>query len=82
MKSFSIELDCQPGSPRPGELLPGVLEGTGIEIDPDEPDGTLFGNWTWNIPEQFEELFETHRETIKERISKLYNNGLIRYGSW
>lgn len=40
-----IELDCGPGSPRPGDLLPEVLEGTGLPVR--EPVSTFFGNWTW-----------------------------------
>ena len=40
-----LELDCPPGSPRPGDLLPGVLEGTGLEKSPEDTTSRLFGNW-------------------------------------
>jgi len=26
----TIELDCPPGQPRPGDLIDGVIEGTGL----------------------------------------------------
>ena len=82
MKGYTIELDCPPGDPRPGDLLPQVLEGTGVVLDPDKTDGRFFGNWTWTIPEDQEPQFEAARETIKSRIKDLYSRGTIRYGSW
>jgi len=82
MSKYTIELDCQPGSPRPGDLLPAVLKDTGVTLDPTKPQATFFGNWEWVIPTEQEEAFKAARETIKARITKLYNSGAIRYGSW
>jgi len=78
----TIEIDCPPGPSRPGDLLPGVIEGTGLIIKPQETVSRVFGNWTWKIPEDQEEVYKKVRDTIKERITSLYNKGLIRYGSW
>lgn len=79
---FSIELDCAPMTPRPSTLLPGVLKGTGIKLDPEKPSGTFFGNWTWDIPADQCEAYEKVRSTIAERVKALYHSGHIRYGSW
>jgi len=78
----TIELDCPPGSPRPDDLLPGVLKGTGVEIDPQKTVTRFFGCWEWVVPEQYREAYEKHLKTIEARIKRLYEAGTIRYGSW
>jgi hypothetical protein len=78
----TIELDCAPGTPRPSDLLPGVLDGTGITIDPENTIGRLFGNWEWEIPEEFTKQYEDSKAILKERITALHQSGRIRYGSW
>ena len=48
-----IVLDCGPGLPRPGDLLPAALEGTTLQVQ--SPVSKLFGEWTWDyahVPEQ------------------------------
>lgn len=82
MKLFTIELDCAPGSPRPNELLPSVLEGTGVTIDPDETVSRFFGNWKWQVPDDQVEAYLVARDRVKARVTELYRRGLIRYGSW
>ena len=81
LEHWYLELDCPPGCPRPGDLLPGVLEGTGLEKDPKDTTMRLFGNWRWD----FETLPGKHarvKPVLKKRITKLYNAGVIRYASW
>lgn len=84
MEEQSIELDCQPGYPRPGDLFPSVISDTGLEPEDFTNTSKLFGNWTWHLTNAAKsELFESVRYTvIKERVSALYERGLIRYGSW
>jgi hypothetical protein len=84
MAKYSIELDCPPGYPRPGDLLPRVLEGTGLSPENFHNTGRLFGNWTFELPDgqNKNEVYEKARDTIKQRITELYNSGAIRYGSW
>lgn len=68
---------------RPGNLLPGVIEGLGLEcLNPEKPDLIFFGNWEWIIPKDQRAHYMTVRETVKERITELYRRGAIRYGSW
>jgi hypothetical protein len=76
----SIELDCAPGMTRPGDLIAGVIEGTGLKEQ--EPAGTFFGNWTWVYPDVPESQWKVIQKVLKKRIEKLYHAGAIRYGSW
>ncbi len=81
-KRHSIELDCAPGSPRPCQFLPQLLEGTGIVLDAQHPTSMFFGNWVWVIPIEQNEAYEKVKPLIKKRIEELYHHGKIRYGSW
>jgi len=76
----SIELDCPPGNPRPGDLIDGVIEGTGLPKREDV--SRCFGNWKWRYDDISCEEWEKVKPTLKERITELYHAGLIRYGSW
>ena len=80
MAEQSIELDCPPGDPRPGDLIAGVIEGTGLELK--ETCMRLFGNWKWDYSEVSAEEWARIQPVLKERITKLHNAGRIRYGSW
>ena len=81
-KTYTIELDCAPMTPRPSTYLPGVLKSTGLKIDPENTVLRFFGNWTWEIPEDQVAKYEKVRGTIEKRITVLYMDGKIRYGSW
>ncbi len=76
----SVELDCAPGSLRPGDLIGGVLHG--LEIEVKEPTSMSFGNWTWRFDDIPDERWLEIKPVLKERVIKLYNSGIIRYGSW
>lgn len=80
MTKKTIELDCPPGGIRPGDLIGGVIEGTGLELRDDS--SRSFGNWTWHYDDVDDETWEAAKPILKERITKLYNEGRIRYGSW
>jgi hypothetical protein len=82
----TIELDCAPGGPRPGDLIEKVVEGTILENDPKaHPEATVgrfFGNWTWEFSHISDEEWLKIREVVKLRVKALYDRGTIRYGSW
>lgn len=84
MTEQTIELDCPPGLPRPGDLFPSVIHDTGLTEDDFTITSKLFGEWTWLLTNTDKsELFERVRgTTIKARVTSLYESGLIRYGSW
>ena len=76
----TIDLDCPPGSPRPGDLIEGVIEGTGLPFR--KESSTFFGNWTWVYDDIDSEVWSKAKPVLAKRITKLYNDGVIRYGSW
>lgn len=76
----TIELDCPPGVLRPGDLIDGVLEGTGLVAD--EPISKLFGEWTWAFDVPRARWESEIQPVIKPRIEALYHAGQIRWGSW
>ena len=80
MAEQTIELDCAPGAPRPGDLIGGVIEGTGLEARKDV--SRFFGNWIWDYSDVPAEVWKKVQPVLKERITALYNRGAIRYGSW
>jgi hypothetical protein len=76
----TIDLDCPPGDPRPGDLIEGVLEGTGLVAG--EPVSKVFGNWCWEFDVPRAEWEERVQPVIRPRIEALYHRRVIRYGSW
>lgn len=76
----TIELDCPPGSLRPGDLLPHVLKGTGIPVR--DTQNRCFGNWTWDYTDIDPQVWAKAKPILKKRITALYNSGAIRDGSW
>lgn len=81
---FSIELDCAPGSPRPDDLFPGVIEGTELKISDFEIVSRLFGNWMFELKagKARAASFVSAKATLRKRVEALYHTGAIRYGSW
>lgn len=80
MAEQTIELDCPPGGIRPGDLYPSVIKDTGL---PERKTvGRFFGNWTWDYSDIPEDQWQKVKPILKDRITKLYNDGIIRYGSW
>lgn len=77
----TIELDCPPGNPRPGDLIAGVIEDTGLQEK--DPRSKFYGNWTWDYTDDVTDYkWKKIAPILEERITILYNKGLIRYGSW
>jgi hypothetical protein len=81
MKQY-IEIDCAPGFARPDSYIKGVMEGSGVEYDGREPVSMCFGNWTWVFDDIDEETWKDAQATFQQRITTLYEQGFIRYGSW
>ena len=76
----SIELDCQPGAPRPDSFIKGIIHNTGLKLK--EPVSKFFGNWKWCYDEVPDNTWKDIQPTLKKRIENLYNTGCIRFGSW
>ncbi len=80
MTRQTLELDCPPGYPRPGDLYPAVIAGTGLPER--ETVGRFFGNWTWDYSDIPACQWKKAKPILRERIEELFKNGTIRYGSW
>lgn len=80
MSEQSIELDCAPGLPRPGDHIAKVIEGTGLPER--KPVSKFFGCWKWDYSDIPEKEWNRIKPTLRTRIVALYNDGWIRYGSW
>lgn len=81
----TIDIDCPPGSPRPGDLIGAVIDGLGIAeraVTPLEDVTPLFGNAEYAFHVPHDEWVSSIQPTVKERIVALYDAGLIRFGSW
>ena len=76
----TIELDCAPGTLRPGDLIGVVIKDLGLPER--EPQSMFFGNWKWNYSDVPEDTWQRARPELKARITALYDAGVIRYGSW
>lgn len=76
----TIEIGCPPGNPRPSDLLVGVIEGTGLEVR--EPVSMSFGDWEWDYSDVDPEVWEKAKPVLKERLTALYDKGVVRYCSF
>jgi len=75
----TIEIDCPPGDPRPGDLIGDVIKGTGLELR--EDTSRLFGWWIWDYSDVPTEKWKQLQCILRKRIRSLYNKGIIRGGS-
>lgn len=75
-----ISLDSGPLAPRPNTLLPYVIKETILTLK--QPESRSFGEWTWDYSEVSEANWSALQNTLRERITSLFDDGLIRYGSW
>lgn len=76
----TIEIDCPPGNPRPGDLIADVIKDTGLPTK--ETNSRCFGNWCWDYSDVPDNVWEKARPIVKERLTALYNSGVVRYASW
>ena len=76
----TIVLDAPPFSTRPDELLPIALKGT--SLPPREANTRIFGAWEFDYSDIDRETWSVARKILQTNITELYNQGLIRYGSW
>ena len=74
-----IELDAPPRGPRPDELLPLALEGTGLhEV---QASAKTFGCWLFDYESTPADEWKAAYAKIAENIKILHREGYIRYGA-
>ena len=79
MKAQVIELDCKPGDPRPGDLIDGVIESTGLPSRKDV--SRFFGEWRWDYSDIAKDVWEKAKPILVKKNKALHRRGLIRFGS-
>ncbi len=73
-----IHVECPPGDPRPGDLMPELLRGTGIPLR--DSVSRLFGHWEWDYNDISREVWDAAVPIIMGRLTRLYRDGVIRAG--
>jgi hypothetical protein len=85
LPGFSIEIDCPPGSPRPNDLFPGVLLGTGLKAGDFKNTSRFFGEYVWVLlpgdPKK-DAKFTASKPLFKKRLTALHERGLVRFATW
>jgi hypothetical protein len=74
-----IHLECPPGEPRPSDLLPALLKGTGLPVR--EDIGRLYGHWIWDYSDIPQNVWGAAVPVIERRMIRLFNTGIIRAGA-
>ena len=78
MRRRTIEIDCPPGDPRPGDLIGKVIKGTSLPLR-DDVGCRFFGWWTWDYSDIAPDVWKRARPMIRRRLVRLYEQGVIRY---
>jgi hypothetical protein len=74
-----IHLECPPGEPRPVDLLPALLKGTGLPVREDV--GRLYGHWIWDYSDILRDVWDAAVPVVERRLIRLFNAGIIRAGA-
>lgn len=75
MKTISI--DCPPGYPRPDTYMSHICKEI-LHTECPQASSKFFGNYTFEVRDYSTE--ESNK--IGEYLTRMYNNGCIRYASW
>lgn len=84
-RRLSIQIDCPPGGPRPPEVFASTIEGTGLMPDDFEDSGsTIFGCREYLVRANAQSIrrYVATRQTIGERLSSMYERGIVRGVTW
>lgn len=83
LENFYIIIGCAPGTVRPNNILENILvKYNDLSITDFEITSKNFGDWTFNIKEDKEEIFNKYLSEIIEKLKELYNKNIIRYAEW
>ena len=78
-----IVIGICPGITRPDDILKNILNEY-INLSKDDFEITLknFGNWTFNVHKDKEEIFKIYLNKIIDKLKDLYHKNVIRYAEW
>ena len=80
--SYHIAIDCPPGSARPDVILDIVLEGTELVFDDFKITNKFFGEWTFILSEDKNDIYMKYKQHIGDYLRKLNGMGCVRYAEW
>lgn len=72
-----IGIDCAPGTMRPDSFLPIAVQGTPLDCVTWVNTSRWFGAWIFEADVD-QHNWLTHRQTVHDRLSMMYADGLIR----
>lgn len=81
-KNSCILLDCVPGPIRPNIILDNILKNTSLTSNDFILESTIFGQWTFRLIGDKEQLYQDNLDIIVSEINKAYKSGQIRYAEW
>lgn len=79
-KDQTIEIECPPGPPRPGDLIKKIVEGSGLPLRKEV--SRSFGLWTWDYSDLTPEEWAKAEKIIAPKLKELYAKGIARYISF
>jgi len=80
--SYSFEIQCSPGSPRPSEHFISLCNECGLDSSWFYPPSKFFGNWEWAVKPEHVQSYKDKQDLIGDYLTKLYKNGYIQYAAW
>lgn len=80
--SYTIEIDCAPGSSRPDSHLIMMCNILGLDYNQFVIKSKSFGNWEWQVEKSYEDDYKLKQTQVESHLTKLYNTKQIRYASW
>jgi hypothetical protein len=81
-ETYTIQIDCAPGTVRPEYHFTALCEKIGMKEDEFELVSKFFGEWTWKVKHEAIEKYKSQQEVVKEFLTNLYKRGDIRFASW
>lgn len=73
-----VHIECPPREPRPGDLIAGIIKGTGLPLREDVAEFRLFSHWKWEYHDIPRENWEAAVPIMFRRLKRLYKKQAIR----
>lgn len=81
MENSCIILDCKHPI-KPDQILIKVLSKTALNIEDFKLESKFFGQWTFRLNDDKEQLYQENLNIIISEIKKAYSSGQLRYAEW
>jgi hypothetical protein len=82
-KNFEIVISCGPLKTRPNQVLESILKSLNVDLTlNDFKHSACFGDWSFELFEDKEKIYEQIQDAIGEKLTELYKAGIIRSAIW